>query len=81
MKNSRVELTVGLVGNELLVTEKVTSSLCLLGESHNIRGRCQVPVGVAPELASGTEAGLDLVHNHSHSVLLGQVPQALEEGR
>lgn len=76
-----VELTVSLVGDELLVTEEVTGSLSLLGEGDNVRGRGQVPVVVTPERTGGTEASLDLIGNQDNVVLLGDVSERLEESR
>jgi len=76
-----VELAVGLVGDEHLVTEEVTGSLGLLGEGDHVRGRGQVPVVVAPEGTSGTEASLDLIGDEAGTVSLGDVTETLEEGR
>lgn len=78
--NIRIELAVSLVRDQHLVAEEVAGSLCLLGEGDDVGRGAQVPVRVAPELAGGTEAGLDLVYNHDDAVLLGDVTQALEEG-
>ena len=76
-----VELAVSLVGDELLITEEVTSSLGLLGEGDDIRGRRKLPVVVAPEGTSSTEASLDLIGNQGDTVLLGDVTETLEESR
>lgn len=75
-----VELAVGLVGDELAVAEEVAGRLGLLGEGDDVRRGGEVPVGVAPELAGGAKAGLDLVDDEGDAVLLGQVAEALEEG-
>jgi succinate dehydrogenase/fumarate reductase flavoprotein subunit len=54
--DSRVELPVGLVGNQLLVAEEVAGSLGLLGEGDHVGRAGELPVLVAPELASCAEA-------------------------
>ena len=79
--NPSVELTVGLIGNEHLVSEEVASSLSLLGEGDHIGRRAQVPVVMSPEGTGGTETGLDLISNEDTSVLLGDVTETLEERR
>lgn len=75
-----VELAVGLVGDEHLVTEEVSGSLGLLGEGDHVRRGGQVPVVVSPEGTGGTEAGLDLISDENTAVLLGDVTETLEEG-
>lgn len=77
--NPGVELTVGLVRDEHLVSEEVASSLGLLGESDHIRRRAQVPVVMSPEGTGGTETGLDLIGDENTTVLLGDVTETLEE--
>lgn len=76
----RVELAVGLVGAQGRVAEVVAGGLGLLAEGHHVRGRGQVPVLVGPELAGGADAGLHLVDDEEHAVLLGDLAQAAEEG-
>ncbi|CAG9941021.1 unnamed protein product [Clonostachys rosea f. rosea IK726] len=75
-----VELAVGLVGDELAVAEEVAGRLGLLGEGDDVGRGGEVPVGVAPELSGGAEAGLDLVDDEGDAVLLRQVTETLEEG-
>lgn len=53
---SRVELAVGLVRHQHGVAEEVSGGLGLLGERHHVGRRRQVPVLMAPELASSSEA-------------------------
>ncbi|KAI6767168.1 hypothetical protein HG531_011528 [Fusarium graminearum] len=77
--NPGVELTVGLVGDEHLVSEEVASSLGLLGEGNHVRRRAQVPVVVAPEGTGSTETSLDLISDEDTAVLLGDITETLEE--
>lgn len=76
----RVELAVGLVGPQLGVAKVVASGLGLLGEGHHVGRRGQVPVVMGPELAGGADARLHLVDDQQHTVLLGDLAQAAEEG-
>lgn len=76
----RVELAVRLVRAQRGVAVVVSRGLGLLGESDHVRGRGEVPVLVGPELASGADAGLDLVDDEEDIVLCGQLAQAAEEG-
>jgi hypothetical protein len=78
--NLRVELTVGLVGPELRVTVEVASSLGLLREGDHVRRVLEVPVVVSPELASGTNTGLNLVDNHKDIMFAGDRTKTSEEG-
>ena len=56
LENLRVKLTVRLIRSKHAVREEISGGLCLLGECHNVWWRRQVPVVVAPEFSSGTEA-------------------------
>ena len=65
-----VELAVGLVGAEVRVAEIVAGGLGFLGEGDHIRRFCHVPVLMSPELAGGTDTGLDLVDDEEDVVAL-----------
>ena len=74
-----VELTVGLVGAEVLGGVVVAGGLGLLGEGDNVRRVLEVPVLVGPELAGSTNTGLNLVGDEEDVVLAGQGAELLEE--
>lgn len=74
-----VELAVGLVGSQVFGGVVVAGSLGLFGKGHHVGGVLEVPVLVGPELASGTNAGLNLVGNEEDVVLAGKGAQLLEE--
>lgn len=52
----RVELAVGLVGDQHAVAKVVAGSLGLLGECDDVGRGGEVPVSMAPELARSAEA-------------------------
>lgn len=74
-----VELAIRLVGPQFVVAEVVTSGLGLLGEGDHVGRGLEVPVLVSPELAGGTDTGLNLVNDHEDVVALGDLTQATEE--
>lgn len=74
-----VELAVGLVGAQVLGGVVVAGGLSLLGEGDHVGRVLEIPVLVRPELASGANAGLDLVGNEEDVVLAGEGAELLEE--
>lgn len=74
-----VELAVGLVGSQGVVTVVEAGGLSLLGKGHHVGRSLETPVLMGPELASGADAGLHLVDNHQDVLLLGNLAQAAEE--
>ena len=76
-----VELAVGLVRLQGVVSVVVSRGLRLLREGHHIGGSGKVPVVVGPELAGCADTGLDLVDDKEHVVAFCDVAEALEESR
>ena len=74
-----VELTVRLVGTEIVVAKVITSCLRLLGKGNHVRWRAQTPVFVGPEFPSCTDTGLHFVDDEEDVVFLGDFAEAAEE--